>query len=147
MWLYQDKELNLEDIPEKAIGFIYRIKHLTSGKWYIGRKNLFKSAYKQVKGKKKKYMKPTDWKEYWSSSEELQEWVKVEGENAFAKEILFFTESASQTLVGEEYALYISHSLFDSLCLNGNIRSKIFKKWFTDKKNDKFKDIIMNLKI
>jgi len=146
MWLYNDSELKLEDIPEKAIGFIYRISH-KNGKWYIGRKNLKKTSYKTVKGKKKKVMVDSDWKEYWSSSDELVAWVEKDGESEFKREILIFTETAAQTLYGEECILYHTNAILDCKCLNNNIRAKVYRKWFSDKKNDRFKLDIAETKI
>ena len=45
MWLYENKEVkSLEDLPEKAFGFIYKTINVQTGKFYIGKKfykNLF----------------------------------------------------------------------------------------------------------
>lgn len=146
MWIYQSKQIIAEDIPEKSISFIYKITHNESGKWYIGRKGLYKTAYRQIKGKKKKIKVDSDWKEYWSSSEFLQNWVKEEGEDKFTREILLFTETAAATTYAEEASLYFTGALFDPNCLNGNIRSKIFKKWFINKEQDLHNKIMKALK-
>ena len=133
MWTY----LGLPVVrPAKATNFIYKITHIATGKWYIGRKALYKTAYKQVKGKKKKYLKDSDWQTYWSSSDELQKWAEVEGADKFTREILMFTETAAATTYAEEAILYMTGALFDPLCLNGNIRAKIFRKWFANKETD-----------
>ena len=55
-WLYEGKELVPENIPEKAIGFIYIITH-PDGRRYIGKKLLTRAATKVVNGKKKKIRK------------------------------------------------------------------------------------------
>lgn len=134
MWLYNGKEVT--ETPPNVMSFIYRIIHLETGKWYIGRKGLYKTTYKQVKGKKRKVLKDSDWKDYWSSSVELQQWAQADGESKFKREILIFTETASATTYAEEAILYMTGALFDPLCLNGNIRAKIFKSWFANKETD-----------
>lgn len=144
-WIFKGKVIEDAEIPEKAQGFIYRIKHV-DGRYYIGRKGLYATKYKQIKGKKKKLKVPSDWKEYWSSSDELKGWVKKVGEDKFVREILLFTESAAQILFAEESILYHTNALFDDKCLNGNIRAKIFRKWFEAEKNDEFKANLMALK-
>lgn len=76
------------EIPAKAIGFVYLIRHIASGRGYIGRKLFWFKKTKQVKGKKKKVLAESDWRTYWSSSEELQKMVETEGEDKFTREIL-----------------------------------------------------------
>lgn len=145
-WVYNSKVIEDAEIPEKALGFVYRIKHLESGKYYIGRKTLFSTKTKQIKGKKKKIKVPSDWKEYWSSSDELKTWVGEVGEDKFVREILMFTDSAAQILYAEECALYHTNAILDDNCLNSNIRAKIFRKWFEADKNNVFKANLIALK-
>ena len=145
-WIYNNVAQTPETLPENVIGFIYKITHKATGRWYIGRKNVKKTSYKTVKGKKKKVMVDSDWMTYNSSSDELKEWMKLEGDDNFVKEILIFTYSASQTLYGEEAILYHTNALFDENCLNNNIRAKVYRKWYADKKNDQFKLDMIELK-
>ena len=135
-WFFQDQLLNPEQIPEKAIAFLYIITHKESGKWYIGRKNLTKPTYKTVKGKKKKTMVQSDWPTYWSSSPYLQEWVEKDGKEKFKREILIFVETAAATLYAEEALLYLTGGLFDEKCINGHIRTKVMRSWFLKKEAD-----------
>jgi hypothetical protein len=150
-WIFEDKILKDEDIPEKAIAFLYLITHIETGRWYIGRKNLFKKSTKMIKNKigvskKKRLLLPSDWKDYWSSSDHFKEFIAQEGKNKFKREILIFVETASATIYGEEYLLYTSGSMFDPLCFNGHIRTKIMKSWFETKEAD-LHDRLKNLKI
>ena len=39
-WLHQNIEITEEVIPEEAVGFIYMITHIPTGKYYIGKKSL-----------------------------------------------------------------------------------------------------------
>lgn len=75
--------------------FVYKITHVESGKFYIGYKQSFFIKTKQVKGKKKKIKVPSDWKTYWSSSDELKADVEKFGESAFTREILYLCFSVS----------------------------------------------------
>ncbi len=133
MWIYQNKEVT--EVPEKAIGFLYKIIHIPTGMWYIGRKMLYSTKIKITKGKKTKIKTESDWKDYWSSSDEIKSLLEKEGHQNFKREILIFCETKAQMLYGEEAALYFTGSMFDPLCFNSNIRTKIFKKWFTKTPN------------
>jgi hypothetical protein len=135
-WKYHGKILDQNEIPEKSIAFLYMITHVESGKWYIGRKNLTRKIVKVVNGKKKKSTTPSDWENYWSSSDYLKKLVSEEGKDKFVREILIFVETASATIYAEEALLYMTGSMFDPLCINGHIRTKIMKKWFEKKESD-----------
>jgi len=133
-WQYNGKDLNIEEIPEKSIGFIYKITH-SSGKWYIGRKLLTKAATKTVNGKKKKIRKASDWADYWSSSPVLLKHIEEEGTTNFKREILMFVETKASLVYSEEFVLFTSGALFDPMCYNGNIRSRIQRTWFAKTPN------------
>lgn len=145
-WTHNGVELlSREQFPPKAIGFLYRITHIPSGKWYIGRKAIERTKTTQSKGVKKKSKVESDWKDYWSSSDMLQEWVQEEGADAFKREILVFCETKAAMSYGEECLLYMSGALFDVKCLNMNIRAKIFKSWFKNKETDLHARIVRSL--
>ena len=145
-WYYQKAPLLLSDVPEKAIAILYRITHKESGKWYIGRKSIISTKTRMVKGKKKKITEPSiEWHNYWSSSDELQEWVKTEGADKFYREVLTFVSTKAAILYAEEMALYVTGAMFDPLCLNGNIRTKIMRSWFQNKETDLHDRIIKSL--
>lgn len=150
-WLFDDKVLTDDEIPENAIAFLYIITHIETSRWYIGRKNIFRKVSKNVKLKngklrKKRSLVESDWIKYWSSSEFLKDWVKQEGEEKFKREILIFVETASATIYGEEALLYMTGAMFDPLCINGHIRTKIMKKWF-EKKESNLHSRLKSLKI
>jgi hypothetical protein len=87
MWTYQGIEFN-EDLIDKNIGYVYLITNLTNGRRYIGKKLFWFSKTKMLKGKKKRVKVPSDWKVYWSSSDELTKDVAELGEHNFTREIL-----------------------------------------------------------
>jgi len=135
MWYYKKKELKSEEVPEKALGFIYKITCIADNKWYIGRKLLTKAATKVVAGKKKKIRKPSDWENYWSSSPALLAEIEDKGKDKYKREILIFVDTKACLTLAEEYFLHITGALFDPNCYNGNIRSRIQRTWFNKTPN------------
>ena len=86
MWLYDGQEYQSPD--EKLVGFVYMITCLPTGRKYIGKKLFWGMRRKQVKGKIKRVKTESDWKKYWSSSEELRADVVRLGEENFKREII-----------------------------------------------------------
>ena len=86
MWLY--KNAPIEEIPENAYGYVYLITNIVTGKKYIGKKLFWFRKTKQVKGKKKRLKVESDWREYWSSSDDVKKDVETYGKDNFIREIL-----------------------------------------------------------
>lgn len=128
-WFYEGIALKDDKIPEKSIGFLYKITNTETGDWYIGRKLLTKASTKMVKGKKKKCRAENDWKDYWSSNDKIKATAK-ENPTVLKREILLFVTTMGAMAYSEEFLLYRSGALFDPKCLNGNIRAKIMRSWF-----------------
>lgn len=93
MWYYKDTPV--EEIDPQYKAFVYLITNLQTGRLYIGLKQTTFSKTKQVKGKKKRIRVESDWRTYWSSSEELQKDVAKLGEQSFKREILYFCKLKS----------------------------------------------------
>jgi len=102
-WIFENQELTTP--PEDAVGFVYCIVNLINGKKYIGKKLLSfaKTTYKTVtlkNGKKKKKKIrgsiESDWKDYWSSSDELKADVASLGSENFSRTILKFCYSKNE---------------------------------------------------
>ena len=85
MWFYNNDMF--EDIGE-YVGFVYLITNLTNGRKYIGKKNLYFSKTRTVKGKKKRYKVESDWRDYYGSNKELAADVETHGKDNFKREIL-----------------------------------------------------------
>lgn len=87
MWIYNG---DVFEGPEdtKTMGCVYLITHLPTGRKYIGKKLFWFKKTKQVNKKVKKFLAESDWRIYWSSSDDLQKLVKEKGEAEFSREIL-----------------------------------------------------------
>ena len=96
-WTYKGK--SVESIPDEYEGFVYLITNLTNNKKYVGKKLArFKTTKPPLKGKKNKRRgyKESDWREYWGSSDRLNEDIKQLGEDKFTREILYLCRSRAE---------------------------------------------------
>jgi hypothetical protein len=147
MWLYQDKEINsLEDIQEIngdiPFGFIYKVIHIPTGKGYIGKKQIFHNAKKQL-GKKELAALPktqgrpqkfkvitteSDWKKYYGSEDSIKQLIKENKQNEFTREILCFVKNKKTLSYFETKYQFINEVLeHPDKWLNSNIQGH----WFT----------------
>jgi hypothetical protein len=99
-WFHKDELI--EKLPDDCLGFVYCITNLSNNRKYIGKKlaNFSKTKTKTIttkagvkKKKKIRHTEESDWKQYWSSSEELKKDVSTLGEQNFRREILHFCKS------------------------------------------------------
>jgi len=75
---------------------VYIITNLTNNKKYIGKKLAkFKTTKPPLKGRKNKRRgyKESDWRDYWGSSDKLNEDVQALGTDKFTREILYYCNS------------------------------------------------------
>lgn len=121
-WLYEETEI--EEVPEKAYGFIYIITNLISGRKYLGRKYFTKAHSRQVKGKIKKSRIESDWKAYWGSNTELQEDVKQHGEDNFKREIIHIGFSRGEINYVEAKEIFVRGCLESNDWYNGWVSYK-----------------------
>jgi hypothetical protein len=117
------------------IGFVYMITCLQTNKRYIGKKNFYFAKTKQVKGKKKKYKIESDWKDYYGSNDELNQHVKILGEDQFQREILRFCSSKGEMSYFEAKYQFQYDVLESDQFYNSWISCKIHKKHLTFLKN------------
>jgi hypothetical protein len=96
---------------QSKYGIIYKITNLTNGKYYIGKKCL-------NKGKK--------WINYWGSSKQLQEDIKIHGKANFTRDILRYCDN-SYELSYWEIDTQIKYNWLSSECYNQNVSGKYFK--------------------
>lgn len=85
-WTYNDEPFTGPD--GDLVGFVYLITNRLSGKRYIGKKLFFFTKTKKVKGKNKRFKTESDWRDYWSSSDELKADVAKLGKENFQRQII-----------------------------------------------------------
>ena len=147
-WYLGDKEVSEDLIPEETVGFVYKITHIPSGKFYIGKKSLesvrnVKIGVRELKklkeerkaagigGRaplKKKVRKSSDWEKYYSSNEWINEQVKEGKQEEFKREIIQFCNSKKLLSYYEVYWMFKYDVLSDENSLNGNILGKFYSK-------------------
>ena len=112
--------------PDDYMGFIYKITHILDHRFYIGRKqfvsNTTKPPLKSSTSKRKRKL-PSDsgWKDYTSSSNELNEMISMMGKSMFRFEILTLCTSKSELAYWEAHHIITSESMLGHLGLNKNI--------------------------
>ncbi len=128
MWFYHNTAEQFK--PEDAdgyFGFVYLITHNPTGRKYIGKKFFTKAGTRQVKGKKKKVRKTSDWKTYWGSNTELQADVKANGEDQYTREILHLCKSRSACSYWETFEIFNRQALLSESYYNSWVTCKIHK--------------------
>jgi hypothetical protein len=134
VWTYQGNPI-LE--TPQAFGFVYEIENLTTGRRYIGKKQLqFKCVKPPLKGKRRRRRSviESDWRTYWGSCAELLEDIKTHGETRFQRRILKFCASKSELGYAEVEAQVKNDVLTAKLpdgqwaFYNANIMNRFFRK-------------------
>lgn len=141
-WFYKGEPVN--EVPEGYVGFIYRITNLVDGRIYVGKKKFLnkKTSVKTVtlkngtkKKKKVRSMVESDWREYWSSSEEVQEDVKKLGPDSFRRDIIQLCQSEGLMTYLETKEILVSGALESNKYYNKWIMARVRKdhilKYFT----------------
>lgn len=117
--------LKLDTLP---YGFIYVITNTVNNKKYYGKKQI-KSVkkLKPLKGRKNKrhFDIETDWKTYTSSSNELNEDIKIIGKEKFIFEIIRFCESKFELAYYEAKIQFENDVLLREGFYNGIINCRI----------------------
>ena len=91
-WTY-NKEIFTEELIGDNYGFVYVITNTSNNKKYIGKKFFYSTKTKQVNKKRKRIKVSSDWKTYYGSNAELQNDVKLLGEEVFTREIIHLCKS------------------------------------------------------
>lgn len=93
-WIYKGEVIS---DPGDNYGFVYVIHNKVNGKKYIGKKFFWSSKRKQVNKVRKRFKVESDWKEYWSSSEEVKKDVEIFGKDSFIREIIHLCKTKGVT--------------------------------------------------
>lgn len=118
IWTYQGNPIT--EIEPSVIGFTYCITNLLSGKKYYGKKNAFfkKTSLKTVtlkngtkKKKKIRSLIPSDWPDYYGSSNDLKTDIELLGCENFSREILKFCFSLSELSYHEAKIQFVTDCL------------------------------------
>lgn len=127
-WYFHNtpQEFTEEDIQDN-FGFVYLITHNPTGRKYIGKKFFTKAATRQVKGKRKKIRKSSDWEMYWGSNKKLQEEVKTNGPSEYTREVLHLCKSRSECAYWETFEIFSRHALLNDGYYNEWVSCKIRK--------------------
>ena len=130
---YENKPI--KDLPEGVVGFVYQITNNETGRKYIGKKLAqFKKSRPPLKGRrnKRRYKIESDWKEYFGSSDALNEDIEKLGKEKFTRQILFYCKSKAELSYIEAREQFARKVLESDDYYNGHIRVRVpgnmFKK-------------------
>lgn len=124
MWYYKEKEFTSEMIG-KALGFIYIIEEISTGRVYFGQKLFWTKKIRTINKKKKKVKCESDWKKYYSSSSYINDKVKNYGDEDIKRSILILTESAGMMNYYEMQLQMDFRVLESDFYINGFIGGRI----------------------
>lgn len=130
-WKFNGIEVTEENTPEGAVGFVYKIIHTPTGKFYIGKKSLTQTRrLKPLKGKVRKRVvrKASDWEKYYSSNEWIKNEVKEGKASEFEREIIQFCFSKKSLTYWEVWWQFKMDVLSNPLSINENLMGKFFRK-------------------
>ena len=130
-WLYENKPV--KELPEGVIGFVYQITNNTNGRKYIGKKLAqFKKSRPPLKGRvnKRRYKVESDWKDYFGSSDALNEDIEKIGKSKFKREIIFYCKSKAELSYIEAREQFARKVLESDDYYNGHIRVRVHGNMF-----------------
>lgn len=131
-WLWNGEPIH--EIPSNHKSFVYLFTNKVTGKQYIGFKTTVSRSTRVVKGKKKKTEKESDWKTYYSSSQEVLHDVAKYGRGNFVREIIALTVNKS---VGKYFeadyqfsrAVLLDEDRYYNGIVNLRLNHRILKDW------------------
>jgi hypothetical protein len=135
-WTYQGTEV--EELPQDVVGFVYIITNTTNDRQYIGKKLAkFSRTKPPLKGKKnrRRTKVESDWRDYYGSSDELNEDIAQLGKDNFKREILFYCYSKSELSYIEAREQFNYRVLESDKYYNGHIRVRVHGKGILKEQN------------
>lgn len=109
----------LTDFPPQTFGFVYKIQHKDTKRYYIGKKQLYTNKHKETK-----------WQNYWGSSIDFTEYINREGKEMFTRQIINICLTKKQLGYFEVYQQMNHNVLEDKLSYNKSIAGRYFTKDF-----------------
>lgn len=134
-WIYEGK--NFLEAPENYFGFVYLIVNNITQEKYIGRKQFNSNTSKKIKGRKnrKHTIKPSNWLDYWSSSDEVKASIKKYGKKSFTREIIQLCPTRGD-LTYSEVSAQIKRDVLTAKLPNGQreyLNRNILARWYVPK--------------
>jgi hypothetical protein len=130
-WLYEGNIVTEEHVPIGAVGFVYKIIHTPTGRYYIGKKSLTSTRrLAPLKGQKRKrtVTKSSDWEKYYSSNDWIKEQVKEGKAEEFGREIIQYCFSKKSLTYYEIYWQFHYNVLADDNAINENLMGKFYRR-------------------
>jgi hypothetical protein len=97
--------------PGDNYGFVYIITNNTDSRKYIGKKFFWSLKRKQVNKVRKRYKVESDWRDYWSSSDELKADIDRLGKENFTREIIHLCKTKGVTNYWEAKEQFLNNVL------------------------------------
>ena len=145
-WIYSNQPF---DGPIEGLeGFIYLITNLETGRSYVGKKHFWTRQKDRKTGRRK--TKESDWRNYYSSSDDVKLDVEKLGTEKFKREILHLCKYKKEMTFWEQKEQWDRNVLLTDDYYNTNIGGKFFvrerKIYFTEyrevtTKNDTWRSI------
>ena len=126
-WTFNGEIVDSE-LLDDYLGFVYNITNLTNNRKYIGKKLLKRSKTKKVKGRKKRTLVESDWKNYYGSNKELCADVETIGAHNFKREIIRLCKTKGECNYFEAKQQFLLDVLETDEYYNTWIMVKVHKK-------------------
>lgn len=141
-WIHNNEVISsIDQLPEGAYGFIYRVTHQPTNKMYIGKKVLYFNTKKKLTKKEitewnkpgrppkaKVVTKESDWMKYYGSDKWIVQQIKEGRSDQFVREILQLCFTKKQLTFYEVYHQMVNNVLADDNYLNDNILGKFYSR-------------------
>ena len=127
-WIYKGQKF--EEPALDDVGFVYIITEINTGKMYIGKKLFYQYVKRKPRGTKrvKRVQVPSDWKNYYGSSKDLQARLAYHGEMNYRREILHICQSKGMLSYLEAKEQFDRGVLLSDEYYNGIINCRINEK-------------------